>query len=74
MSFYLNIDDINFDNTEPNTNVMELSTIDLGNEKIQRQDEIERNANNETESKPLSMWSIIRQKIAWLLKLFKFKH
>lgn len=74
MSFYLNIDDINFDNTERQQTdaiVKGLSSINIA---INAQEEVEGNMKKKMESKEDTRWSLFKHKIAKQFKFFKFKH
>ncbi|XP_037039100.1 uncharacterized protein LOC119076441 [Bradysia coprophila] len=81
VSFYLNIDDVNFDNTElePAMRVkgLSMSSINIAVTNIHEQQECEQDGTNKVKKIELeddSWWSIFKRKIAWPFKLFKFKH
>lgn len=76
VSFYLNIDDINFDTTDLGTdsNANELPSIDTSPTSYPTLCETETNDVNRTELKSRSKWSTFKRRIGLLFKIFKFKH
>lgn len=76
MSFYLNIDDISFDNTDPVTdaNLKDLSSIDTTNTLEEECEESVGKDMKEIKLKQDSIWSYIKHKFAFPFKFFKSKH
>lgn len=77
VSFFLNIDEIGFDNTDPatDTNVKNLSNINIGvhNTEEDYTEDIDKNVKT-AKVKKSSAWSLFKHKIAKPFKFLSLKH